>query len=73
MNPKEIMEMVDLHRIVYQTLGKEVPKFRITRSELKILWQILKVTIPKKENNELPHYDECTYLMGVELEIVTIG
>ncbi len=70
-NYQDIVDKVLLHESAYLALNKSVPAYRITRAELKLIWNHL-----IKHNPDLckeTHYDGASYFFGVELEIVTIG
>ena len=67
----DILQLINDHANAYNSIGREIPPYRITRTELKSAWPILKpLLIP---SNKDVHYDDLCYFMGVKIEIVTLG
>lgn len=67
----KLFDKLNIHMNAYESIGLRPPPYRITRSELKKVWPSLKPLC--KEIADNTHYDDIRYLMGIELEIVTIG
>lgn len=66
----DVIRSIRYHLEAYENLGIIVPPFRITRRELKEMWNFHK----KKGFVSLDSfYDEMISYMGVYIEVVTVG
>ena len=65
MSPKHIKQKIIDHDFAYRAIGKEVPPFRITCREHKILREF------SIRNEKEKYHGKFGFYYGVELEIVT--